>query len=116
LLWGKSALVRARIVICRAISQYNNTEGVKGPSNYLSLLVNRAKMEGIVVFDNAANYGTAAEEMAGWIHEGKLHSKVDVQKGIRNFLPTLMMLFSGNNFVLLSAFLASIIQPMTDSR
>ena len=71
---------------------------MKGPSNYLSLLVNRARMEGIVVFDNAANYGTAAKEMAGWIQEGKLHSKVDVQKGIRNFLPTLMMLFEGKNF------------------
>ena len=63
--------LKARIVICGAISQYNNTTPVKGPSNYLSLLVNRARMEGIVVFDNAANYGTAAREMAGWLREGK---------------------------------------------
>ncbi|MBC7408693.1 MAG: NADP-dependent oxidoreductase [Arcicella sp.] len=90
--------LKARIVICGAISQYNNTEPVKGPSNYLSLLVNRAKMEGIVVFDNAANYGKATVEMARWINEGKLHSKVHIEKGIKNFLPTLMMLFSGKNF------------------
>ena len=90
--------LKARIVICGAISQYNNTTPVKGPSNYLSLLVNRARMEGIVVFDNAANYGKAAVEMAGWIKEGKLHSKVHIEKGIKNFLPTMMMLFTGQNF------------------
>lgn len=37
---------KARVIICGAISQYNNKEAVKGPSNYLSLLVNRARMEG----------------------------------------------------------------------
>jgi len=45
--------MRARIVICGAISQYNATEGVKGPANYMSLLVNRASMTGMVVFDYA---------------------------------------------------------------
>jgi NADPH-dependent curcumin reductase CurA len=89
---------KARIVICGAISQYNNTTPVKGPSNYLSLLTNRARMEGIVVFDNAANYGSAAREMAGWIQDGKLGANVHVEHGIENFLPTLMMLFTGQNF------------------
>lgn len=90
--------MKARIVICGAISQYNNATAVKGPSNYLSLLVNRARMEGIVVFDNAPNYGKAAIEMAGWIAEGKLKSKVQIEKGIDNFFDTLMKLFRGENF------------------
>ena len=91
--------MKARIVICGAISQYNNTTPVKGPSNYLSLLMNRARMEGIVVFDNAANYGTAAREMAGWIQAGQLHSpRVQVEHGVENFLPALLKLFSGENF------------------
>ncbi len=90
---------KARIVICGAISQYNNTTPMRGPSNYLSLLVNRARMEGIVVFDNAAHYGTAARQMAGWITEGKLHApKVQVEHGVENFLPALLKLFSGENF------------------
>ena len=57
----------ARVVICGAISQYNNTTPVRGPSNYLSLLVNRASMTGMVVFDYADRYGAALAEMAGWI-------------------------------------------------
>ena len=91
--------MKARIVICGAISQYNTPTAVRGPSNYLSLLVNRARMEGIVVFDNAANYGTAAREMAGWLREGKLHQpKIQVEHGIENFLPALLKLFSGEIF------------------
>ena len=89
---------KARIVICGAISQYNNTTPVKGPSNYLSLLVNRARMEGIVVFDNVKNYGKAAREMAGWIAEGKLKAKEHVVTGLENFPETLLMLFKGENF------------------
>jgi NADPH-dependent curcumin reductase CurA len=90
--------MKARIVICGAISQYNNTTPVKGPSNYLSLLVNRAKMEGIVVFDNVKNYGKAAAEMAGWIAQGKLIAKEHVVDGIETFPETLLMLFKGENF------------------
>lgn len=89
---------KARIVICGAISQYNNTTAVKGPSNYLSLLVNRARMEGIVVFDNIKNYGKAVTEMAQWIAEGKLKAKEHVVEGLEQFPETLMMLFNGENF------------------
>jgi NADPH-dependent curcumin reductase CurA len=89
---------RARIVICGAISQYNNTTAPQGPSNYLSLLVNRARMEGIIVFDNIANYGTAAVEMAAWIADGKLKAKEHIVEGIENFPDALMMLFRGENF------------------
>src|SRR6202042_1312153 len=54
----------ARVVICGEISQYCNTTPIKGPSNYLSLLVNRASMKGMVVFDYADRYPEAGKEMA----------------------------------------------------
>jgi NADPH-dependent curcumin reductase len=89
---------KARIVICGAISQYNNTAAVKGPSNYLSLLVNRARMEGMVVFDYADRYPAAAAEMAKWMHEGRLRSREDIVHGLDTFPQALLMLFEGKNF------------------
>jgi NADPH-dependent curcumin reductase CurA len=89
---------KARIVICGAISQYNNTAPVKGPANYLSLLVNRARMEGMVVFDYADRYALAIAELAGYLRAGKMKSKEDVVAGLETFPETLLKLFSGENF------------------
>ena len=88
----------ARIIICGAISQYNNTTAVKGPANYLSLLVNRARMEGIVVFDYADRYPQAIAEMAGYLKAGTMKSKEDVVFGLDTFPETLLKLFNGENF------------------
>ena len=89
----------ARIVICGAISQYNNTEPVKGPSNYMSLLVNRASMTGMVVFDYADRYAEAVTELAGWQAAGRLRSVEDVVSGgVAAFPETLLRLFRGENF------------------
>jgi NADPH-dependent curcumin reductase len=87
----------ARIVICGAISQYNSTTAVKGPANYLSLLVHRASMTGMVVFDYASRYAEAAREMAGWMAAGQLKSREDVVDGLETFPDTLLKLFSGEN-------------------
>ena len=89
---------KARIIICGAISQYNNTTPVQGPKNYLSLLVNRARMEGIVVFDYADRYAQAIAEMAGYLQSGRMKSKEDVVVGLDQFPQALLKLFSGENF------------------
>ncbi|SEO60375.1 NADP-dependent oxidoreductase [Aquisalimonas asiatica] len=90
--------LNARVVLCGAISQYNNADALVGPRNYMALLVNRARMEGFVVFDYAKRYGEAAREMAQWIQEGKLQAKEHVVHGIDDFQKHLMMLFRGENF------------------
>jgi NADPH-dependent curcumin reductase CurA len=87
----------ARVALCGAISQYNNLEAVKGPSNYMSLLVNRARMEGFVVIDYMSRAPEATGEMAGWIAEGKLVAREDVVEGLESFPDALQKLFRGEN-------------------
>ena len=87
--------MHAKIVICGAISQYNNKHKINGPSNYLSLLVTRSSMQGMVVTDYAKEFGTAAKQMGIWMKEGKLKSREDIYEGIENFQETYNRLFSG---------------------
>ncbi len=87
----------ARVVICGAISQYNATDAMSGPSNYLSLLVNHASMTGFVFSDYLDRVPEAATEMAGWVAAGKLTSREDVAEGLENFPDTLLRLFRGEN-------------------
>lgn len=90
--------MHARIVICGAISQYNNTTPVQGPRNYLSLLVHRARMQGMVVFDYAERFPHAIAELSGYLKDGRMKSREDVVRGLEQFPDTLNGLFSGANF------------------
>ncbi|MEU6699930.1 NADP-dependent oxidoreductase [Pseudonocardia sp. NPDC046786] len=88
----------ARVVICGSISTYNATEPPPGPSNYMSLLVNRARMEGFVVFDYTDRYGEAAAELSGWLAQGRIRSREDVVDGtVDDFPDVLLRLFRGEN-------------------
>jgi NADPH-dependent curcumin reductase len=86
----------ARVVLCGAISQYN--EGaMRGPRNYMALLIKRARMEGFLVFDYADRYGETAREIAGWIKDGKLHTREHIVDGLEAFPEALLMLYDGTN-------------------
>ena len=88
----------ARVVICGAISQYNATGAMRGPANYLSLLVNHASMTGFVVFDYAARYAEGVKALSEWVAAGKIAAREEViTGGIERFHETLMRLFEGAN-------------------
>jgi NADPH-dependent curcumin reductase len=87
----------ARIVICGAISQYNNMTSMRGPANYMSLLVNRARMQGFVVMDYMSRYPEGMREMAAWIADSRLIAREDVVEGFESFPDALQKLFRGEN-------------------
>ena len=86
-----------RIILCGAISQYNSTMPMRGPSNYLALLVHHGTMTGFVVGDYASRWGEGLREMSGWVAEGKLKSREHIVEGMQKFPEALLMLFSGEN-------------------
>jgi NADPH-dependent curcumin reductase CurA len=71
---------------------------MKGPANYMSLLVNRASMTGMVVFDYEHRYAEGTKQLAQWLAEGKLTSAEHVVEGsVRDFPGLLRGLFNGAN-------------------
>jgi NADPH-dependent curcumin reductase len=87
----------ARVVICGAISQYNSTEGMRGPANYMSLLVNHASMTGFLVFHYGSRYAEGARQLGEWVAAGKLKAREDVVSGIESFPDAFLKLFAGTN-------------------
>ena len=89
--------LNARIVLCGAISRYNEKILPPGPSNYMALIFMRAKMEGFIVLDYAPKFPKAIEEISGWVREGKIIYKEDIQEGLENAPSTLVRLYTGQN-------------------
>ena len=87
----------ARIIICGAVSQYN-ADQVRGPANYLMLLVARASMTGMVVFDYQDRFPQAMAELAQWLRDGQIVSCEHIVHGsVSDFPDVLLMLFAGEN-------------------
>jgi NADPH-dependent curcumin reductase len=88
---------RARVVLCGAISMYNSHEPPPGPSNYMQLIIKRARMEGFLVLDYVTRFPEAQLQMASWVVDGKIQHAEDVVAGLENAPDALNRLFTGAN-------------------
>src|SRR5712692_795851 len=87
----------SRIVICGLIAEYNATEPY-GYKNLRAVLVNRIKLQGMIVFDWKDRYGEALKALAGYFAQGKLKYRESVVEGIENAPKGLIALLKGQNF------------------
>ncbi len=87
----------SRIVICGAISQYNNNP-IYGPSNYMKIVTARGTLQGIIVFDYIDQYPRAVDEISRWLKSGQIKTKEHYVNGLENFASAVKMLFTGDNF------------------
>ena len=85
----------SRIVVCGLIAEYNQPYGYKA---LRSVLVNRIRMQGMIVFDWKDRYGEALEALVRYHAEGKLKYRESVVHGIDNAPKGLIALLKGENF------------------
>ena len=90
--------LHARIVICGMIAEANLTKPELAPRPTRHLLVKRARMQGILVFDWLDRYPEGIAQMAAWIKEGKIRYREDVMEGFERLPSAFLRLFSGENF------------------
>jgi NADPH-dependent curcumin reductase CurA len=86
-----------RIVVCGMISDYNATEPYR-VKNLRAVLVNRLKMQGMIVFDWKDRYGEALKALGGYYAGGKLKTRESVVDGLENAPQGLVSLLKGGNF------------------
>jgi hypothetical protein len=86
-----------RIVVCGSISDYNAAEPYR-VKNLRAVLVNRLKVQGMIVFDWKERYGEALKALGGYHAAGKLKTRESVVEGLANAPQGLIALLKGGNF------------------
>ena len=88
---------RARVVLCGAISSYNEHHKPPGPASYLNLIARRARMEGFISWDSWGRFDEIAAILAGWLADGRLTYRTHVYEGLATAPQALNAMFTGEN-------------------
>jgi NADPH-dependent curcumin reductase len=87
----------ARVVLCGAISSYNDHHKPPGPPNYLNLISRRARMEGFISWDSWGRWGEITSTLGGWVADGRLRHRSHVFEGLESGPQALNAMFTGAN-------------------
>ncbi|EYF01020.1 NADP-dependent oxidoreductase [Chondromyces apiculatus] len=88
---------RARVVLCGAISGYNDSFSMQGPRNYMNLVLTRSRMEGFIIIDYFDRVGEAMKDLGTWLQAGKIKDRIDIAEGLDQAPAALRRLFEGKN-------------------
>ncbi len=89
--------IHGRMAICGQISQYNLAQPEQGPRLLWNLIAKRARVEGLLVTDFAAEHDKALAELRGWVAEGKLKYRERITEGIENAAQAFLEMMQGAN-------------------
>ncbi|MBO6558421.1 MAG: NADP-dependent oxidoreductase [Pseudomonadales bacterium] len=89
--------MRSRVVICGAVSQYDDMDNVSGPSMYLRLAERQSIMEGFAYFHFPESIPEATRELKDWAMEGSIAMPEEILDGIDRYPDALQFMFQGGN-------------------
>jgi NADPH-dependent curcumin reductase CurA len=87
----------ARVIICGTASIASWDPPPHGPRIERHLLVKRARMSGLLIFDYAPRFEEAIDRLTSWIRQGKLRYREDIQDGIERCPGAIAELYRGEN-------------------
>ena len=88
--------INARVVICGTIGMPSYPIP-NGPRINRTLLVKRAKIEGLLVLDYFDRYQEIYDQLAQWFKDGKLKNKEDISDGLLTAPASLVKILNGLN-------------------
>lgn len=86
-----------RVVVCGAISLYNETEVPTGPRVQPILVKNSVLMQGFIVSDYASKSPEAVKQLSEWLQKGNLTYSETVVEGFEQIPQAFIDLFEGKN-------------------
>ena len=86
-----------RIIVCGAISTYNETEIPTGPRVEGLLIKNSVLMQGFIVSNYAEKFPEGMQKLSQWLSEGKLTYSETIVEGFDQIPQAFIDLFDGKN-------------------
>lgn len=86
-----------RVVVCGAISLYNETEVPTGPRVQPLLIKSRILMQGFIVSDFSPKFAQAIQQLGNWLEEGSLTYSETIVDGFEQIPQAFIDLFEGKN-------------------
>ncbi len=86
-----------RVVLCGAISSYNDEHRPPGPANYLNLIQRRASMRGFLALDHWGRYAEILAILQAWVADGSIRYRTEVFDGLESGVEAMNAMFTGQN-------------------
>lgn len=89
--------VGSRVVLCGMMSGYNNTGPPPPGPSLIPLIVARATVRGLVVYDHEDKQADFLRACTRWLQEGRIRYREDIAEGIENAPQAFCRLMRGKN-------------------